>query len=180
MLKSINRAHRLEPNNAELHSCLVRFLRHTSSSSLDGVVAEVVKRQSSDIFAGLSASQLNAEYLKKNSNSLGHLLQGARMLYLLDPTSQQRAISLAINLEPSLQGVNLENCTRVLEAMRNGDFGLCDEAIADYTTKCHERFPYATAFRPPEAAKPAQQQPPQLVNHQDAKEPQQQPASNKY
>lgn len=178
MLRSINRAHRLEPNHPNLHSCLVRFLRHTGTASLDSIVGEVVARQSSGIFSGASSgSQLNADYLKSNPSSLPHLLQGARMLYLLEPTAQQRAISLATSLEPSLRGLDLGTCTMVLEALRSGDFGLCEEAIADYTAKCHERFPYATAFRPPEPSKPL------LANHQDQpkEQPQQQqPTPNKY
>lgn len=148
MLRSIIRTHRLDSNNPELHSCFVRFLRHTSTSNLDATVSEVVKRQSSEIFAGRSAQQLNNDFLKKNAKSLPHLLQSARMQYLLDPSGQQKAIELVTSLDPSLEGVNLESCTRVLEALRNGDFGLCEQAITDYKAKCHERFPYATAFRP--------------------------------
>jgi hypothetical protein len=178
MLRSINRAHRLEPNNPELHSCLVRFLRHTGSSNHDSIVNEVIKRQSTGIFANTNASQLNSDYLNKNSKSLPHLLQGARMLYLLDPTSQQKAITLTTNLDSSLKSVNLENCTKVLEALRNGDFGLCEQAIADYTSKCHERFPYAMAFHPPESKQQQHQQ--LLINHQESKEQQQQPPANKY
>ncbi|XP_011499374.1 PREDICTED: N-alpha-acetyltransferase 15, NatA auxiliary subunit [Ceratosolen solmsi marchali] len=177
MLRSVNRAHRLEPNNPELHSCLVRFLRHTSTSNHGSIVNEVIKRQSTGIFSNTNAFQLNSDYLIKNSKSLPHLLQGARMLYLLDPTSQQKAISLTTNLDSNLKAVNLENCTKILEALRNGDFGLCEQAIADYTSKCHERFPYATAFHPPESKQQHQQL---LINHQESKEQQQQPPSNKY
>ena len=179
MLRSINRAHQLEPNNPELHSCLVRFLRHTSTSNLESTVTEVIKRQSLNMFPSANATQLNADYLKRNSASLPHVLQAARMLYLLDPTQQQRAISLVTSLE--LEAVILENCTKVLEALRNGDFGLCEQAIADYTSKCHERFPYATAFRPQPSAEAAKQlqQATQLLNHQDAKEPQHLPTQTK-
>ncbi|XP_058789166.1 N-alpha-acetyltransferase 15, NatA auxiliary subunit [Phymastichus coffea] len=171
MLRSINRAHRLEPSNPELHSCLIRFLRHTAESSLDSIVGEVVKRQSSDIFAGKNAAQLNADYLKQHANSLPHLLQAARMLYLLEPQSQQKAIGLATSLD-GFEGVSLENCTRVLEALRNGDFGLCEQQLADYTVKCHERFPYATAFRSAEAKHQL------LTNHQDQAAAKDQPPAN--
>ncbi|XP_032687524.1 N-alpha-acetyltransferase 15, NatA auxiliary subunit [Odontomachus brunneus] len=149
MLRSIKRAHRLDANNPDLHTCLVRFLLHTSGSPLEGSVGEVVKRQTAGIFSSPKAVQLNAEYLKKNRNSLPHLLQGARMLYVLDPSAQPKALSLVTSIE-ELEGVTLKNCTKVLEALRNGDFGDCNATIADYMAKCHERFPFATAFRPPE------------------------------
>ncbi|XP_033217109.1 N-alpha-acetyltransferase 15, NatA auxiliary subunit isoform X1 [Belonocnema kinseyi] len=146
MLRSINRAYRLDPNNPELHTCLVRFLQHTNASPLEGAVAEVVKRQTSGIFSSSSAENLNAQYLKKNSKSLPHLFQGARMIYLLDPSAQSKALSLITNIE-DLEGVTLEICTRVLEALCTGDFGSCESTVADFRSKSHYRFPYATAFR---------------------------------
>nr|KAF7434599.1 hypothetical protein H0235_002790 [Vespula pensylvanica] len=152
------RAHRLDANNPDLHTCLVRFLLNTSRLSLEGAVGEVVKRQTADIFSDSTAVQLNAEYLKKNRNSLPHLLQGARMLYLLDPSAQARALSLVTNTD-ELENVTLKNCTKVLESMQNGDFGYCDSTIAEFISKCHKLFPYATAFRLQET-KPT-------ANHQD-------------
>ncbi|XP_063988506.1 N-alpha-acetyltransferase 15, NatA auxiliary subunit isoform X2 [Diachasmimorpha longicaudata] len=155
MLQSIKRAHRLDSSNPDLHSCLVRFLRHTAASPLEGPVAEVVQHQTREIYPNSDAVQFNIEFLQKNKTSLPHLLQGARMLYLLDPTSQWKALSLATGID-DLTGVTLPICTRVLEALRANDFGPCDAAIDDYMNKCHKRFPYATAFRPPEAKPPVQ------------------------
>lgn len=157
MLRSIKRAHRLDANNPDLHTCLVRFLLHTSKTPLEGAVGEVVKRQTVGIFSSTKAAQLNSEFLKKSRNSLAHLLQAARMLYVLDPSAQQKALSLVSNID-ELDGVTLQNCTKVLEALRNGDFGHCDDTIEDFMTKCHVRFPFATAFRPPE---------PKTNNHQE-------------
>ncbi|XP_011297851.1 N-alpha-acetyltransferase 15, NatA auxiliary subunit [Fopius arisanus] len=149
MLQSIKRAHRLDSNNPDLHSCLVRFLRHTGASPLEGPVAQVVKHQTREIFSNSDAVQFNTDFLQKNLTSLPHLLQCARMLYLLDSTSQSKALSLATGLD-DLTGVTLPISTRVLEALRANDFGPCDDAIDDYMNKCHKRFPYATAFRPPQ------------------------------
>ncbi|CAK9804652.1 N-alpha-acetyltransferase 15, NatA auxiliary subunit [Anthophora plagiata] len=149
MLKSIKRAHDLDPNNPDLHTCLVRFMLHTSRTPLEGPVGEVVKLQTVGIYSAPTATQLNAEFLKKNRKSLPHLLQGARMLYLLDPSAQSKALSLITGID-DLEGVILQNCTKVLESLRNGDFGHCETTITDYMVKCHKHFPYATAFRPPE------------------------------
>ncbi|XP_012255757.2 N-alpha-acetyltransferase 15, NatA auxiliary subunit [Athalia rosae] len=150
MLQSIKRAHNLDANNPDLHACLVRFLLHIAANPLEGPVADVVKRQTTSIFSNFDAAELNTEFLKKNNKSLPHLLQGARMLHLLDPSAQAKALSLASQID-GLDGVTLETCTRVLEALRNEDLGVCDQAIADFTAQCEKRFPYATAFRPPES-----------------------------
>lgn len=158
MLRSIKRAHRLDADNPDLHTCLVRFLLHISKSPLEGAMGEVVKRQTADIFSSAKAASLNSEYLKNNRNSLPHLLQGARMLYVLDPSAQTKALSLVTSIDEQLEDVTLQNCTKVLEALHNGDFGHCDDTIADYMARCHARFPYATAFRPPE---------PKANNHQE-------------
>ncbi|KAJ4450872.1 hypothetical protein ANN_02304, partial [Periplaneta americana] len=41
------------------------------------------------------------------------------------------------------------NCTKVLQALRNEDFGSCPLQVADYEARCHVQFPYAQVFRPP-------------------------------
>ncbi|XP_033327720.1 N-alpha-acetyltransferase 15/16 isoform X1 [Megalopta genalis] len=147
MLKSIKRAHGLDPNNPELHTCLVRFILHTSRSPLEGAVGEVVHHQTSGIYGNSTAGQLNAEFLKRNRTSLPHLLQGAKMMYVLDPLAQMKALIQVTSID-NLEGVTIPICTKVLEALRAGDFGDCENTIADYVTKCHKRFPYATAFWP--------------------------------
>ena len=169
MLRSIKRAHFLDPNNPELHSCLVRFLQHTERANLEGsLVGEVVRRQTGDLFKGRSAVHLNADFLERNSNSLPHLLQGARMLYLLEPATQQQAISTVTSLE-SIYGVTLKNCRKVLEALNNGDFGSCEHVIDEYKARCHDLFPFASAFNPPEI-KPTLLHQQLLFSHHETKE----------
>lgn len=158
MLQSIKRAHHLDSNNPDLHSCIVRFLHHTAEANLDGPVAEVIKRQTIDIYSTSDPVKLNDEFLNKNNNSLPHLLQAGRMLYLLDSSSQVKALSLVTGFD-NLNGVTLKTCTKVFEALRNNDFGCCDTATDDYMKKCQQRFPYATAFRTQEQKI--------IPNHQD-------------
>ncbi|XP_053975392.1 N-alpha-acetyltransferase 15, NatA auxiliary subunit isoform X2 [Hylaeus anthracinus] len=149
MLKSIKRAHGLDPNNPYLHTCLVRFMLHTFQSPLEWAVSEVVKRQTSGIYTSLTPMQLNREFLKANRNSLPHLLQAARMMYVIDPSDQGTALYLISNFD--LESVTLQTCTEVLESLRNGDLGPPIPNLIDkFVVRCHKRFPYATAFRPPE------------------------------
>ncbi|XP_076628904.1 N-alpha-acetyltransferase 15/16 isoform X1 [Colletes latitarsis] len=149
MLKSIKRAHGLDPNNPDLHSCLVRFMLHISRSPLVGAVREVVKRQTAGIYRSLTPMQLNREFLKANRNSLPHLLQAAKMMYVIDPAEHAKALFLVLNFD--LESVTLQDCTKVLESLRNGELGsFLPSLLDDFVVRCHKRFPYATAFRPPE------------------------------
>lgn len=43
----------------------------------------------------------------------------------------------------------LQMCRDILESLRCGDFGKCDESAVDFKDRCHELYPYAAAFSPP-------------------------------
>lgn len=147
MLQSIKRACRVDANNPQLHVCLVKFyLKVAESNEICEPIAEVLKQEMTHIYGDKDAKQLNQEFLNKNSNSLPHLLEGARMLCLLDPSKRLHAISLANTVSEELEGVDLLTCINVFAALKR-DFGPCDAHVCDYQEKCHERFPYATAFR---------------------------------
>ena len=42
----------------------------------------------------------------------------------------------------------VQNCTEVLERLRDGSFGSCDKMAADYQAQCHNLFPHAHIFLP--------------------------------
>lgn len=119
------------------------------------------------------AKRLNAEFLNAHKNDLRYVLQGARMLYHLEPQQQETAISLVTCLEDHVREADLQvrrnptlfsggvlrfplasdvlfpfqNCTDVLDALINGDFGSCPNETEKYRSLCRERFPHALAFR---------------------------------
>lgn len=43
-----------------------------------------------------------------------------------------------------------QNCTLVLDTLLEGTFGLCEEVVQEYVSKCNELFPYAVVFTKPE------------------------------
>ncbi|CAB3378711.1 Hypothetical predicted protein [Cloeon dipterum] len=150
MLQSIKRAHRIDPENAILHSCLVRFLTFLGKAgALAPAVSQVIQTETKAIFQGRDARQMNAQYLAAHERSLPARLEVARMMYLLDPSTQESAISLATALDAHLQGVNLKNCSSVLEGLQSGDFGACEAQAREYKARCHDRFPHAAIFRFP-------------------------------
>lgn len=155
MLQSVKRAYAVDPDYPELHVCLIMlYLAVAGSSGLPQHVITVLKQEMTKLYGNNDARQLNQEFLAKYHNSLPHLLAGARMLYHLDPMTQKTAIKLATNLSPELKSMNLRTCGKVMQALRRGDFGPCDEETAEYKQQCHERFPCSTAFRSPSCNPP--------------------------
>lgn len=60
------------------------------------------------IWGDKTAKELNAEYLNSHKHNIRYALQGARMLYFLEPEQQEVAISLATCLDDEVQEVTIE------------------------------------------------------------------------
>ncbi|XP_066286330.1 N-alpha-acetyltransferase 15, NatA auxiliary subunit-like isoform X1 [Branchiostoma lanceolatum] len=150
MLQAVKRAVTLDSNNAWLHECLVRFSKAVSEkNNLPGPVSTVLQEETKALFGEVDIKQFNADFIKRNSNSLQHLLAGAKMLYFLDPQSQDRALELATDLSGNLIDRNVKICIKVYEALCTGAFGKCEEQTEAYKTQCHQIFPFARVFMPP-------------------------------
>lgn len=152
MLQSIKRGHAIEPEHPQFHVCRVRFLKTVQDQSAsDGVLGTVLKQEMKKIYGDVTPEKLNGEYMSKYSSSLPHLLAGAKMMYLLDPSMQDKAIAVATNLSEDLSGRSIQTCTDVMESLSRGDFGKCEAAAEAYRSKSHSLHPYATAFISPSA-----------------------------
>lgn len=150
MLQSIKRGIAADPNDPELHTCLVDFQLHVKSQGdLPLPVQTVINQEMKKIYRDKDPKTLNDEFLQRNKNSLEHLLAASRMMYAMDKTTQDKAVSLATSLSSDLQGVSVKNCTRVLECLNRGNFGPCEATIQSYQTQCHAIFPSATVFMTP-------------------------------
>lgn len=149
MLQSIKRAWSLDPTHPNVHCNLVRFHARVSEKvGLPEPVSTVLKQEIEKIYGKKDACQLNEDFLTKHSNSLPHILEGARMLYFLDNSSQEKAVKLATNLNNQMESVGIKVCTEVLNSLRRGDLGNCsEEEIRKYMNKCHELFTNASAFQ---------------------------------
>uniref|UniRef100_A0A6P7GYM4 N-alpha-acetyltransferase 16, NatA auxiliary subunit-like n=1 Tax=Diabrotica virgifera virgifera TaxID=50390 RepID=A0A6P7GYM4_DIAVI len=151
MLQSLKRAYKVDPKNPKLHSCLIRFYQFVqkNKTSWDPNVDQVITQETKVYLEGKDAVSLNKEFLEKNSNSLGAVLEGAKVMYELDKKRQNEAISLATSLDNKYDDVNIEVCTDILKSLTNGDFGGCDAQLEEYTKRCNVRFPYTAVFKPP-------------------------------
>ncbi|XP_039295227.1 N-alpha-acetyltransferase 15, NatA auxiliary subunit [Nilaparvata lugens] len=152
MLQCVRRAWRLAPSHAEVHACVVRFAQawqrwQSQSPPLDPAVNTVISQQMQPILQGRTALQINTQFLAANGDSLPAVFQAAKMMYHLDPSTQQTAIKLVTNLSPTIQNVTLQMCSNILKSLKSGDFGDCEEASLAYATVCRERFPHATEFQ---------------------------------
>ncbi|CAH1984620.1 unnamed protein product [Acanthoscelides obtectus] len=156
MLQSLKRAHKVEPRNPRLHSCLVRFYQYVQNvkDSWDPRIEEVVQKETQIYFDGKDAHHLNRDFLESNKDSLRAVFECAKMMVHLNDKNQHEAVSLLVtNVDNNYRDVDIPLCTEILESLRNGDLGQVeDSVIEEYCQLCRARFPCAAAFKPPRQA----------------------------
>ncbi|KAE9543851.1 hypothetical protein AGLY_001975 [Aphis glycines] len=147
MLQSIKRSHRICPDHPMFHSCLIRFMEKLLK--LDNIQEEmqlVLNKQLEPILGGMSAAEINSQFLNKHHKSLPALVQGLKMKYKLDNSTQQEVLDQITKLDDSLENVNIQTCTDILNSLINGEFGEVGDVAEEYRKTCYKRFPLATAF----------------------------------
>ncbi|XP_015480603.1 N-alpha-acetyltransferase 15, NatA auxiliary subunit [Parus major] len=150
MLQSVKRAFAIDSSHPWLHECMIHLFSSVSESKdLPDAVRTVLNQEMNRLFGATNPKNFNEAFLKRNYDSLPHRLSAAKMMYYLDPSSQKRAVELAMTLDESLINRNLQTCMEVLEALCDGSLGDCKEASETYRANCHKLFPYALAFMPP-------------------------------
>ncbi|XP_042314118.1 N-alpha-acetyltransferase 16, NatA auxiliary subunit isoform X1 [Sceloporus undulatus] len=150
MLQSVKRAFAIDSNNPWLHECLIKFSKCVSDhSNLPEIVNKVLTQEMQKIFISKDLECFNEEFLKRNSTSIRHLLSGAKMMYFLDSSRQEKAIAIATRLDETMRDKNVKTLTAVLESLLDGSFGLCHTQCDEYRIACHKLFPLASAFVTP-------------------------------
>lgn len=153
MLQSIKRAFRLDPQCPRLHAHMCTFHSLVSQrKDLPGPIVTVLEKEMAELYQSKDAQQLNEEFLSQHSRSFPHLVEGCRMMYFLDASKQKQALQMMTSLNNDLEGVTIEHCLQTLECLTKGDMGSCEAELLQFRTACHERFPLATAFRPPQSS----------------------------
>lgn len=110
MLQSIKRAQAIDANNAQLHSCIVRFAKElktaiSQNAELNEHVKTVLERETTKIFNGKSAETLNQSILEKFGKSYEHVLNVAKAMIELDSKTKEKSINLITSF--SLDDVTL-------------------------------------------------------------------------
>ncbi|KAJ6661677.1 hypothetical protein lerEdw1_013199 [Lerista edwardsae] len=149
MLQSVKRAFAINSNNPWLHECLIKFSKCVSDhSNLPEIVNKVLTQEMQKIFISKDLESFNEEFLKRNSTSIQHLLSGAKMMYFLDNSRQEKATAIAVRLDDTMRDKNVKTLTKVLESLLDGSFGTCHSQSNEYRIACHKLFPLASAFLP--------------------------------
>jgi hypothetical protein len=150
MLQSVKRGYAIDSTNPHFHECCVRFLKAVAESrDLPVNMKTVLQQEISKMFTTKTPQELNDAFLQKHHNSSPHILAGARMMYYLDNSKQDKAIALATNLSAHLHSRDLKTCSSVFENLRQGAFGRCEKSTESYKAECQRLFPLALLFRPP-------------------------------
>ncbi|KAM5278003.1 N-alpha-acetyltransferase 16, NatA auxiliary subunit isoform 5-T5 [Hipposideros larvatus] len=149
MLQSVKRAFAIDSNNPWLHECLIKFSKSVSNhSNLPDIVSKVLSQEMQKIFFNKDLESFNEDFLKHNATSLQHLLSGAKMMYFLDKSRQEKAIAIATRLDETLKDKNVKTLIKVSEALLDGSFGSCNSQYEEYRTACHNLLPFTAAFLP--------------------------------
>ncbi|XP_053253220.1 N-alpha-acetyltransferase 16, NatA auxiliary subunit isoform X1 [Podarcis raffonei] len=150
MLQSVKRAFAIDSNNPWLHECLIKFSKCVSDhSNLPEIVNKVLTQEMQKIFISKDLENFNEEFLRRNSTSIRHLLSGAKMMYFLDNSRQEKAIGIATKLDETMTDKNVKTLTTVLESLLDGSFGVSPTQSDEYRLACHKLFPLASAFVSP-------------------------------
>uniref|UniRef100_A0A8B9Q4P1 N(alpha)-acetyltransferase 16, NatA auxiliary subunit n=1 Tax=Apteryx owenii TaxID=8824 RepID=A0A8B9Q4P1_APTOW len=115
-------------------------------SNLPETVSKVLTQEMQKIFVNKNLESFNEEFLKHNATSIQHQLSGAKMMYFLDKSRQEKAIAIATRLDKNMRDKN--TLTKVSEALLDGSFGSCHTQCEEYQATCHKLFPFTSAFMP--------------------------------
>ncbi|XP_046520714.1 N-alpha-acetyltransferase 16, NatA auxiliary subunit isoform X4 [Equus quagga] len=149
MLQSVKRAFAINSNNPWLHECLIKFSKSVSNhSNLPDIVSQVLSQEMQKIFVNKDLESFNEDFLKRNATSLQHLLSGAKMMYFLDKSRQEKAIAVATRLDETIKDKNVKTLVQVSEALLDGSFGICNSQYEEYRMACHHLLPFTSAFLP--------------------------------
>lgn len=149
MLQSVKRAFAINKNNPWLHECLIKFSKSVSNhSNLPDIVSKVLSQEMQKIFVNKDLESFNEDFLKHNATSLQHLLSGAKMMYFLDKSRQEKAIAIATRLDDAIKDKNVKTLIKVSEALLDGSFGSCHSQYEEYRMACHKLLPFTPAFLP--------------------------------
>ncbi|XP_025730603.1 N-alpha-acetyltransferase 16, NatA auxiliary subunit isoform X3 [Callorhinus ursinus] len=149
MLQSVKRAFAINSNHPRLHECLIKFSKSVSNhSNLPDIVSKVLSQEMQKILVNKDLESFNEDFLKHNATSLQHLLSGAKMMYFLDKSRQEKAIAIATRLDETIKDKNVKTLLKVSEALLDGSFGNCNSQYEEYRVACHNLLPFTSAFLP--------------------------------
>lgn len=101
MLQALKRAFNIDPNNATLHGCVVRFIKLLKKKLPEAnefvriVIQNEIETELPII--GKNSSNLNNDFLSANKNSAEAIIAGAKVLFDDTPNNKVKAIELLMS-----------------------------------------------------------------------------------
>jgi peptide alpha-N-acetyltransferase len=101
MLQALKRAYAIDPNNATLHGCIVRFIKLTDKSlaGANEFVRTVIQREIETKLPiiGKRSVDVNDDFIAKNKDSAEAYIAAARIYYDDTPNNKTKAIELLMS-----------------------------------------------------------------------------------
>jgi len=157
MLQSLLRGKACEPENAQLHYCLIQFLATVKkeranysdivNSVLDTQIPSLLGNEEtvSNSLSEANMNALNDDFLLRHGDSLQARSAVGKSKLLLGSGTQQEAVDLITDLSPELSDRCLQTCEANLKFLLS-TANLSSEAL-EYKRSCAEVFPYAVVFQ---------------------------------
>ncbi|CAF1385407.1 unnamed protein product, partial [Didymodactylos carnosus] len=161
MLRCLKRMKKFNPNYPKFHSCLMKFLMLIQKHSwTDERLKVLIEEELKTLYKhGRSIEDMNADFIEKHSDSLAHRIEASKVMLLLNPSNNTKAIQFLTTLSPSSTDQNYTTCSGIYESLRMGDFGQCDtQIIENYRSECHKLWPLANVFLTVQSQPQQQQQ----------------------
>ncbi|XP_045333909.1 N-alpha-acetyltransferase 16, NatA auxiliary subunit isoform X11 [Leopardus geoffroyi] len=137
--------------NKDLESFNEDFLRHNATSLQhllsEALLCSVLPFTSTPIVApGCQEDAIKLGVGKRHCTWLTS--SGAKMMYFLDKSRQEKAIAIATRLDETIKDKNVKTLIKVSEALLDGSFGNCNSQYEEYRMACHNLLPFTSAFLP--------------------------------
>ncbi|XP_058539937.1 N-alpha-acetyltransferase 16, NatA auxiliary subunit isoform X8 [Neofelis nebulosa] len=137
--------------NKDLESFNEDFLRHNATSLQhllsEALLCSVLPFTSTPIVVpGCQEDVVKLGVGKRHCTWLTSF--GAKMMYFLDKSRQEKAIAIATRLDETIKDKNVKTLIKVSEALLDGSFGNCNSQYEEYRMACHNLLPFTSAFLP--------------------------------
>ncbi|XP_019682904.1 N-alpha-acetyltransferase 16, NatA auxiliary subunit isoform X8 [Herpailurus yagouaroundi] len=137
--------------NKDLESFNEDFLRHNATSLQhllsEALLCSVLPFTSTPIVVpGCQEDAIKLGVGKRHCTWLTS--SGAKMMYFLDKSRQEKAIAIATRLDETIKDKNVKTLIKVSEALLDGSFGNCNSQYEEYRMACHNLLPFTSAFLP--------------------------------
>jgi len=152
MLQALKRAYAINPNNATLHGCIIRFIKLLDKklSSANEFVRIVIQREIETELAiiGKRSGDVNDDFIARNKDSADAVIAAARVYYDDSADNKTKAIELLMSCT-RLKSVKLEHAQFILSLFKSGAFGSSEAEMEKFLERCRELYPLAIDFKPP-------------------------------